>query len=287
MEKDSKRIKQRIFWNAINHMRKQQHYGITSIAIDLCKAHYGITIDIEAINELHFLAVAIVVSKHPGNKIVDKRLFCFPTYKWKGQTAAEFWSDPLQKTLRKEIQRLSLIDQEILKEHAGFTLKSLLFWIKHLTTLSELAMNAKERSQTESFEVHQQGLYQDIHDFLENCLSYSNVVYLTDNPAYDVGFLDCLLLQRGLTSLRGNYVECKHIYSMAEGLLGKSYRFKSRMIRDLAEKYKLTITGKPMSHHPIDDCLYVTQVYEALLCAFSYPQHSTQIYYQDSCLYAS
>src|SRR5436305_9994160 len=52
--------------------------------------HYGITIDVEAINPLHLLAVGIVISKHPGNKILAKQKFCFRTHIWKDQTAERF-----------------------------------------------------------------------------------------------------------------------------------------------------------------------------------------------------
>ena len=191
--------------------------------------HYGITIDIEAINPALFLCIGIVLSRHPGNKVLVRKKFYFRTDTFRGQDAKTFWN--LQQdnfAFQQEINKLDETQQSLLKQHAGFTLLSLKFWIQHLDTLKQLmeersAERSTERStdrdshgkeghqqmekkrEEEPWEVHRAKTLQKIHQFLfQYITSYSNLVYLTDNPAYDLGFIDCMCVQEGLSSIRQN-----------------------------------------------------------------------------------
>lgn len=241
-----------------------------------------IVIDIEAINPQQFFVIGIIVTRHPGNTLISQRKFYFPTHTWNGQTAEMYWNTEDNNEIRQEVNKLNQESQQVIKKHAGFTISSLQFWIAHLETLDRLTRerenqqlseeDKKEALQFNDIEEQRQKVFRKVSEYLGWCIRmYPNAVYLSDNPAFDVGFLDCMLLQRGFKSIRestcGGYLDCKHIYSLAEGILKKSYRSKIRMISALTKKYRLNPISRPTSHDPIDDCLYISSVYESIVLA--------------------
>jgi hypothetical protein len=240
------------------------------------KRHHSLTIDVEAISDLHLLAVGVVVCQHSPLHLIEKQCFAFCTDRWKGQSATTFWAE---KSWQRRLMELDEGTRKVLQRHAGFNEKTFDFWVKHVKTLEHLercaveqqrARETKHETKLWTEEQHIGAVLHDIHTFIGKMLGkYKDIRFLGDNPAFDVGMLDCFFLQHGLSSIRKNpkgqviHVEC--IYSSAGALTGKSgLRCKAEAVQEV-----LNLAGsrviKSTNHDPVDDCLFVIQVYEAIL----------------------
>lgn len=242
------------------------------------RKEHALTVDIEAINPLQFLAIGITLTEHPGNHLITKAKFVFPTRFWEGQSAESFWKDTKNKALCDQIKELNFEDQEWIKKHAGFTWDKLQFWIKNLETLKKLTLLQKPTYHQLSLFEHEKvknDIYQAVYTHIREAQKYPNLCYLTDNPPYDIGVLDCLLMQKKFESIReiriskdkSQYIHCKCVYSLIEGFLHTTYQSKRKMLTAFFRKLEKKPIWRPETHDPVDDCFYMSALYDAFLSA--------------------